>query len=360
MRFSVELIPEHPLDDLLATIELADELGFYGCYVADEIWHKDAWQLLAAAAGRTERIRLALGVTHVTIKDPAFAAQQIATLDELSGGRAEAGLGIGNVAMLEQYGIDWKATRPLSRLREAHHVVRTLLDEGALDLEGEFYTYHGLTTAARPVREHVPVTLGAMRGPRTFELSGEIADGVHVAGAHSLDALGYAAHHVAIGAKRAGRDVRDLELGANLLAAIAPDPVIAQQAARVMAAFYIPAAPPELVERHGVQYQAVRPAVEAFVRGDLAKAIALTTPEIARRLSLSGSPSEWIVRLTTEIAPSGFDHVVLTLADRYLVERWTSSPAPEIPTLEEQLRLIHEHVMPSFTEMKEAIGVSAT
>ena len=46
--------------------------------------------------------------------------------------------------MLEQYHVDWKGTRPMDRLREAYRVMRSFLDEGAIDFEDEFYTYTGL------------------------------------------------------------------------------------------------------------------------------------------------------------------------------------------------------------------------
>ena len=53
MKASLQLIPEQPAQELLAAAQAADELGFYACYSADEIYHKDAWLLLVAAAGRT-------------------------------------------------------------------------------------------------------------------------------------------------------------------------------------------------------------------------------------------------------------------------------------------------------------------
>jgi 5,10-methylenetetrahydromethanopterin reductase len=86
MRFSCQLLPEQPLDELLDLIALADELGFDACYSADETYHKDMWTLFAAAAGRTRRIRLGPEVTHVILRDPTMIAQQAATLDELTRG----------------------------------------------------------------------------------------------------------------------------------------------------------------------------------------------------------------------------------------------------------------------------------
>ena len=56
MRFSYVMLPDYPLEESMRAIKLADELGFYGCYAADETWHKDMW-LLFAAAGGPERHR---------------------------------------------------------------------------------------------------------------------------------------------------------------------------------------------------------------------------------------------------------------------------------------------------------------
>ena len=204
MRVSFQMLPEQPVIELLDAIEAADELGYYACYSADEIYHKDAWLLFAAAARRTERIRLGPCVAPIYMREPTYVAQLAATLDELSDGRAEVVFGIGNIAMLEQYGVEWRGTRPMGRLREAHHVMRTVLDEGAIDFAGDFYWYTGVTTASRPVQEHLPLKIGAMGGPRSMELAGEIADGLHTACAYSPEALSYAVEHFQAGQSAPG------------------------------------------------------------------------------------------------------------------------------------------------------------
>src|SRR3954469_24679840 len=127
MRLSLQLLPEQPAGELLKAVELADRLGYHAIYSADEIYHKDAWLLFAAAASRTEQIRMGPCVAPIYIREPTYIAQLAATLDELSDGRAEVVFGIGNLAMLEQYGVKWHGTRPIGRLREAHRVMRILL-----------------------------------------------------------------------------------------------------------------------------------------------------------------------------------------------------------------------------------------
>jgi 5,10-methylenetetrahydromethanopterin reductase len=346
MKFSYATLPDHPVLEIVDTIVLADELGFHGAYFADETYHKDGWLIAAVAATRTKRIRLAPCVTHVILKEPTILAHTVATLDELSNGRAECVYSIGNIALLDQYHVDWKTGGQIKRLREAHHVLRTVLDTGSIDFKGEFYEYTGLFTSARPVQERVPLMIGAMRGPKSFELAGEISDGMHQALAYSTEAMSYASEHVRIGAERAGRDVSTLDLGAWMVSSIAEDGDAAKQAARVCVAFYIPAMPAEQIERHGIDPEELQPIMDAFTAGDVEKAIELTTIEMTEKLSMSGSPEEWVERVKTEVAPSGFDHMICAPIDPYLVEAWSGMKVDNVPDQQGQLRLIHDRVMP--------------
>jgi 5,10-methylenetetrahydromethanopterin reductase len=348
MDFSVQLLPEHPLEELIEVIRLADQLGFRACYSADETYHKDMWILFAAAADRTSRLRFGPEVSGVILRDPTLIAQQAATLDELTGGRAEIVFSIGNLALLDQYGIEWKDTRPLARLREAHEVISAFLADGVVDFQGEFYRYSGLFTAARPVQQPLPVKLGAMTGPGSFRLAGEIADGVHVACAHSTEALGYAARNVFAGAERAGRRLGPgFDLCASTLGAISADSAAAKNAARIAAAFYIPSMAAKLIERHGIAYHDVRPIVDAFTRGDVVKALELTTPEMGERLSIGGTPQEWIERIRADIVPHGYNHIALSLVDPALVQSWSGWRPDGLPDLATQLELFATQVMPA-------------
>ena len=351
MDFSLQLLPEQPLAELIDVVRLADDLGFRGCYSADETYHKDMWILFGAAAPRTRRIRFGPEVSGVILRDPTLIAQQAATLDELTDGRAEIVFSIGNLAMLEQYGVRWQGTRPLARLREAHEVMRRFLADGRIEFQGEFYRYSGLFTAARPVQQRLPLKIGAMKGPGSFRLAGEIADGVHVACAHSSAALSFAARSVREGADRAGRRLDSgFDLCASVLGAISSDSGAAKEAARVAAAFYISSMAPELVERHGIDYGDVRPVVDAFGRGDVERALELTTPEIGERLSIAGEPAEWIERLRSDVAPHGYDHVALGLVDASLVESWSGRRIDGVPDLAGQLALFAAHVVPALAD----------
>jgi 5,10-methylenetetrahydromethanopterin reductase len=348
MKFSYVMLPDYPLEESLRAIRLADELGFHACYAADETWHKDLWLLFAAAAQQTSRIRFGPSVSSVVLREPTLIAQAAATLDELSGGRAEVVLSSGNFGLLAQYRMDWHKQKPLSRVIEATKVIRTFLDDGAITFDGEFFRYDGLFTFARPVQERVPVKLGAMRGPRSFQASAEHSDGCHHALSYTREAYDYAVRHIRAGAERAGRDWRSLDIGAWVVFATGPDSAAAKDAARSMVGIYASSMPEEQLRRNGVDPDELKPIIDAIAAGDLARGVELTTPEIAERLSVAGTPEECRDKISREIAPSGVNHVICAITDRSLVKAFTGRDLEGVADVDQQLRLIHETVMPAF------------
>ena len=348
MRFSYVMLPNYPVAESLEYIKLADQLGFYGCYAADETWHKDMWLLFAAAADKTSNIRFGPSASGVVLREPTLISQAVATLDELTGGRAECVIGSGNFGLLYQSGIDWTQTRPLSRVAEAHHVMRTLLDNGAITHDGEFFTYSGLFTFARPVQDRLPILIGAMRGPKSFQLAGERFDGVHHALSYTRGAYDYLVDNVKVGTERAGRDWQTLDIGAWVVFAVGKDSAAAKEAARAMVGLYASSMPAEQLERNGVDMDELRPVVEAMGRGDLATAIELTSPELADRMSVSGTPEECVAKIRTEMADAGVNHVILAITDAALVKAFMGHDLDGVATVPEQLKLIHDEVMPAF------------
>ncbi|RFU22048.1 LLM class flavin-dependent oxidoreductase [Geodermatophilus marinus] len=347
MKFSYAMLPDYPLEESLRAIKLADELGFHAVYAADETWHKDLWLLFAAASQQTSRVRMGPSVSAVTLREPTLIAQAAATLDELTGGRAEVVLSSGNFGLLAQYKTDWTKTKPLSRVVEGVTVMRTFLDEGAITFDGEFFSYEGLFTFARPVQDHLPVKMGAMRGPRSFQAAAEHSDGCHHALSYTREAYEYAAENLRIGAERAGKDWTTLDFGAWVVVSVGRDSAAAKDAARSMVGIYASSMPAEQLERNGVDPVSLQPIIEAIAGGDLARGIELTTPEIAEKLSFSGTPEEVTAKIK-EIQPTGVNHLVAAITDASLVKAFTGRELAGVATVEEQLRLIHDEVMPAF------------
>jgi 5,10-methylenetetrahydromethanopterin reductase len=348
MRFSYAMLPDYPLSESLASIKKADELGFYAVYAADETWHKDLWLLFAAAAASTSRIRLGPSISGVCLREPTLIAQAAATLDELTGGRAEVAVSSGNFGLLAQYGIDWAKTKPLSRVKEAVHVIRTLLDDGVITHDGEFFKYNGLFTFARPVQEHLPVKMGAMRGPRSFEAAAEFSDGCHHALSYTREAYEYMMEHCAIGAERAGKNVQDLDMGSWVVFSVADDSAVAKDAARSMVGLYASSMPHEQLKRNGVDPAEMAPIIEAIGAGDMAKGIELTNPELADRLSIAGTPEECVEKIKEQVEPTGINHMILAITDAALVKALMGRELEGVPDINAQLQRVHDRVMPAF------------
>ena len=349
MKFSYVMLPDYPLTESLASIKKADELGFHAVYAADETWHKDLWLLFAAAAADTSRIRMGPSVSGVVLREPTLIAQAAATLDELTDGRAEVVLSSGNFGLLAQYGIDWSKTKPLSRVKEGVQVIRTLLDDGVITHEGEFFNYTGLFTFARPVQERLPVKMGAMKGPKSFQVSAEFSDGCHHALSYTREAYDYMIEHCTIGAERAGKNVQDLDLGAWIVFSVAEDSAKAKDAARSMVGLYASSMPADQLRRNGVEPEEVAPIIEAIGAGDMAKGIELTTPDLAERLSVAGTPEECVEKMQTQIAAAGVNHMILAITDASLVKALMGREIEGVPDVDTQLQLIHDRVMPAFT-----------
>jgi len=152
-----------------------DHLAAPGALERDTL---EGWTLAAAVAARTSRIRIGHLVTCDPFRHPAVLAKMAATLDVVSGGRLELGLGWGSVEEeLTRFGIDaGPPARRAARLRETLEVLDRMFSGEPFDFDGETVRLAGAIGRPVPVQGHVPVHLGGA-GPRlTMPLVREYAD----------------------------------------------------------------------------------------------------------------------------------------------------------------------------------------
>jgi 5,10-methylenetetrahydromethanopterin reductase len=162
----------------------------------------------------------------------------------------------------------------------------------------------------------------------------------------SYETIEYATQHVRAGAERAGRNIEKLDIGAWMFTAIAPDSRAAREAVRTVVAFYVAALPREHLARHGIDLDELQPITAAVEAGDIERAIELTPIELADKLSLSGSPEEWVEHVRARVIRGGANHLICCPIDAFLVEAWSGRRIEGVPDQAAQLRLIHQHVMP--------------
>lgn len=137
----------------------------------------EATTLAAALAARTSRIRCAVLVLAVGYRHPALVASMAATIDHISGGRFELGLGAGGPDLATaEYGLGFPgAGTRLDMLDEACQVVRRLWQGGPADFEGDHYRLAGAVLDPVPVQEHLPLIVGGS-GPRLLGVAARHAD----------------------------------------------------------------------------------------------------------------------------------------------------------------------------------------
>jgi alkanesulfonate monooxygenase SsuD/methylene tetrahydromethanopterin reductase-like flavin-dependent oxidoreductase (luciferase family) len=161
------------LETALQRVELAERLGYESAYVT-HIAGRDSITVLMAYAARSERLRLGTGVTPIYSRTPAAAAQSYATLDEFSGGRAIAGLGVSHRPVVEAW-YGQQIDKPLLEIREYVDIVRAIF-RGENPPQGEKFRCAFQFMGFEP-RPDIPIYLAGL-SPGMLRLAGEIADGV--------------------------------------------------------------------------------------------------------------------------------------------------------------------------------------
>lgn len=149
-----------------------EDLGFGTLWYADERFYREPYVGLTACALATNHLKLGTAVTDPFTRHPALTAAAIASLDEVSGGRAVLGMGAG-ISGYHNLGIT--LDRPAKRLREAVSIVRRLLAGERFTAEGETLTIRDAAMKFTPVRAEVPIVV-AGDGPLILRLAGEVAD----------------------------------------------------------------------------------------------------------------------------------------------------------------------------------------
>jgi 5,10-methylenetetrahydromethanopterin reductase len=304
ISFDIGLLPQGPIAETAELAALAEELGFGGGWVADsQSVFRDAYAALALC------VRLATGVTNPVTRHPAVIANSLATLDELSGGRAILGLGVGESAVRT---LGLRAAR-LRDLAEATRVIRSLL-------RGEAVTYEGQDIRIAWAKRAVPVFLAAS-GPRSLQLAGRIADGVLVQAGADPRLIRFALKNVEAGAEQAGRSLEDLRIFLRLACAVSTDRAQAREEvksyAAVAAGTLFAAAPrEEMPEGLWSEIKRMKDRYDYYQHADAAaKHKEFVTDTILDAVAVAGTPDEVASRLRTLLA-LGIENFVVPLTAR--------------------------------------------
>lgn len=161
--------------ELLDMIRAIEDLGFDSIWLGEHLLYRwpdrgprgpwEAWTVMAAIAATTSRVEFGPLVACTNFHNPALLAKQATTIDEISGGRLILGLGAGwNETEFRAYGFPYD--HRVDRFEEAFTVIRTLLQEGAIDFDGRWYQIRDCELLPRGPRPGGPPLMIGSNGPR--------------------------------------------------------------------------------------------------------------------------------------------------------------------------------------------------
>ncbi len=222
VQFGISLVPAtERLDRTRELVRVADEAGLDLVGIQDHPYQRhflDTWALIPALLGETERISFFTDVANLPLRPPAVMAKAAASLDVLSGGRFELGLGAGAFGdVVANFGGPRRTPgESVEALDEAIDVIRLLWsEERSVSFEGKHYRLEDARPGPRPAHP-IGIWLGAFRS-RMLRLTGRKADGwLPSFGVLDRDELRAGNEQIDAAAERAGRDPGSIRRILNL------------------------------------------------------------------------------------------------------------------------------------------------
>jgi F420-dependent oxidoreductase-like protein len=224
---------EHGLEGLFRSDHYGSVMGMR------ERGSLDAWATLAALAARTSRIRLGTLVSPVTFRHPSVLAKNVVTVDHVSVGRVELGLGAGwNVGEHRAYGFAMPPTATrIEILAEQLEIVHRSWTEEAFSFDGAHYRLEDLRALPKPLqRPHPTLLVGGSGGPRSLVLAARFADEYNTVGV-TAEELRRRRERLEAAWRDAGRDPGTVRLSLMTACMVGRDRAeVAERVRRVVAA----------------------------------------------------------------------------------------------------------------------------
>ena len=320
------------MPDNAALARLAEALGFDTLWHSNQRFYREMFVRMASSAMVTERIGIGGAIAEPFAVHPLLTAQSLASVHELSGGRATLALGAGGSGF-QMMGI--QRERSARALREAYAIAKGVLAGEEVTLAGELIAAH---QARLQFQLEQPATLWvATRGDVTLKTAGEYADAVMIATYATPTSIGEAVGLVGAGAERAGRDPAQLRLMSRVDTCVHTDYRAASDGARLMVARVLWVSYPDrnFVRRLGLE---IPPDIEAVI----AQRKVDLMVDVAKRL-----PEEFVEGFAWAGTPAVVVERVLSIARRTGVREfgfWMLLAPGQ--TREEALRLLATEVVP--------------
>lgn len=332
MQISIAFQTDKPLSAYGPLATTAENYGFDGVSVYNDMLYQPAWLPLLEMARATRRVRLGPAAVNPFTCHPINMAGNIALIDEASQGRAY--LGIARGAWLDFLGLE--PSNPVTALREAFECVRHLLRRSREPYPGKVYKLAGGDSLRWSIpRADIPFLLGAW-GPKTIHACIREITEIKIGGTANPDMIPQIRSEILSAAATVGRDPKEIGIAVGAVTVVDRDGAAARKLARREAALYFSVIS-KLDSTLNVDPDLLKRINDASAAFDFDKVASNLSDDLLRRLAFAGTPDE--------VAEQVF---ALHAAGAGRVEFGT----PHGLSKEEGLRLLGEAVLPAIRERK--------
>ncbi|SDK14909.1 5,10-methylenetetrahydromethanopterin reductase [Methanoculleus thermophilus] len=287
--------------------KLAESKDIDYVWITNHYNNRHAYPTLAMIAANTDTIKMGPGIMNTFTDTPAAIASFMATLNEISDGRAVLGIGPGDLSTLPKLAID--PVKPVARLTEGVTQIRKLLSGEEVKKTGnmEFFDYDGakLTGVTLPGKKGIPIYIGA-QGPKVLELAGTIGDGALINASNPKD-FDAAIPIIKAAMEKAGK--KNFDVGAYTAMSIDKDEKKARNAAKIVAAFIAAGSPPAILERHNLDMNNVAKIKDALARFDFKAVGGLVGDAEIDAFTIAGTP-DTVKQKCEDLAKAGVTQII--------------------------------------------------
>jgi 5,10-methylenetetrahydromethanopterin reductase len=331
MRFGLRLADYFgTTQNMVELAVLAEKKGFDSIWVSHDIFMRSSFVTLTAIALNTKRVALGNTILNPYTTNPAELAMYLASLDELSNGRALCGISAGALEYMEWLGIS--TPRPLTRTKEAVQLIRRLISGENTSFQGrEFHWTKQCYMRFKPLRTKIPVYIGG-QGDKMLEYAGEAGDGA-LPLFYPPEFAEYGVAKIKEGAKKAGRDPSDVDISGCVWISIAKDKQTAViEPLKELVAYFGPLLGVKGLASVGLTPKDFEEEHNVFKERGIEEARKLVNEKMLR-LAIYGSPDDCIAKLE-KLEQAGVDEVLVG--------------APLGPNPKESIAILGESVIPHF------------
>ncbi|MEM2897423.1 MAG: LLM class flavin-dependent oxidoreductase [Candidatus Bathyarchaeia archaeon] len=290
MDLGLLFIPDKKIPKITMLSEIAEKSGFKYIWVADENFYRDVYITLTSIAIATSKIFLGPGCTNPYTRHPAMTALAMATLNELSKGRAVFAIGSGGINLLDP--LNLTAKKPLSAIEDFIKVFKKIVAGEKATLISESFSMKNVRLAFTPSGE-IPVYI-ACRGPKMLKLAGKVAEGV-LLGSVPLEYIKVAKEFIEEGKSLVGRDSGKFEIANSIIFSASSDREKAFDLAKPYLIYSLAATPEYILKVVGFSQNDIKPIIKALP--DEKKASEEITKEIVEKFAIAGTIDECIDKI---------------------------------------------------------------